>query len=433
MLWGSFYVAKLALEIIPNNNINFIPKEAKFVAKIDGRQLFEKGFRSIVLDEDHEIITLMDEILNRKASGEEQKSLGIAFHSDIIFFRVEIRNEDVEGYIFNLSSQKKFQENISSILKKNQTSAHNKKVGIILSLTEGKESKIELEDLQIQADLMINKKSSFDLKKIAPDKDNSVLQSWYNTGLIDDDGIITNSEVNFQLLDNAIHVNGDLEFEGHKPSEKRQRLHPKNTHLTSTIVSSEITDSINVFFKALNLKEADIRAISINYHGTEIVEEPSFFIVPYIDLLIETHTDYDIKPSIDSAAVIDSDISFNENYFEYGGKKFYFEQISPKLFYIGVTENPEIEQMENDIYLDCSGSLTHLTRFYGEGIMRKFLEIIPLYSASRDLASKIESVEIKIKTTKGNKGNLHGEIIFNDESYALNALIHFAIDGHIIK
>lgn len=432
-MWGAFYVIKLVLETTPSNNLKYIPKNAQFVAKIDGRQLFEQGVRSIVLDEDQEIIRLIDQIFERKTGSDERKDLGIAFKSDLIFFKLDIKDENISGFLFNLSNPKNFQNNISSILQKNQTFAKRDHVGIVLHLTETDENNIGIADLQIQGDQLLKEESDFDLDNLSDSNDKTLLHSWSKRGLLEDGGIVANSNLSFEITDNKILIDGNLAFEDLKPSKKRKRLKAKNTHLTSTIVSPGLADSINLFFSGLNLPEADINSISINYHGTEIVEEPSFFIVPYVDMLIETNKPYQLNAALDSAALAESDIELHDDFFKYGGKTFHYKQLSSALFYIGITQNPEIETIDDGLFLELSGSLSHLTQFYGEGIMRKFLEIIPIYSASKELASKIDEVDFKISKISPDKGKVNGEILFKKENYALNALIHFAIDGHLLK
>lgn len=431
MLWGAFFFGRLIFEISPNNNLHYIPEEASFVARIDGRQLFEKGIRSVVLEEDEDIVRLIEEIFERKSGTDEIKDLGIVYHSDIVFFTTIIDEQTINGFIFNLSNNKHFKDNIGSVINKNQTFAYHNNVGIILGFTE-ESKRMSIADLQIQADIILKEESSFDFSRIEMD-DKVAFKSWSSRGLMAEGEAISGTDLSFYVDDTEIKIKGKVELKKQAIATETRTLKPSHTHISSVVISEALNDSINSFLTDLGLMEAEVSAISLNYQGTEIVEEPSFFIVPLIDLLITTSNPYDLQSSLDSLALYEEDIELLSNHFKYGGKSFYFEQISDNQFYIGVTKKPVFIDRKKDVLFEVNGSLAPLTSFYGKGMMRRFLELIPIYSASKDLTLKIDKANIRLLASDNNSGNIEGNVRFKKENFALNALVHFAIEGHIIK
>jgi hypothetical protein len=432
MLWAAFFFGRLIFEISPSNNLNYIPEDSYFVARIDGRQLFEKGIKSIVLEEDEDIVRLIEEIFQRKSGTEEIEDLGIIYHSDIIFFNKEIDNERISGFIFNLSSEKNFSKNIESILNSNQTFAYHNQVGVILGFVNKDSHSMSVQDLQIQADNILKATSSFDLAKLEM-IDRTVFRSWSSRGLIQEGEAISSTNLSFKVEDTEINVDGSVELKESAVSDELKTLAKSHTHISSVVISEGMNDSINSFLIDLGLPETRVSAISLNYQGTEIVEEPSFFIVPLIDLLITTSEPYDLNSALDTLGLYDDDIEVLSNHFVYGGKSFYFDQLNDHQFYIGITKKPKYSERKKNILFEVNGSLAPLTSFYGKGMMRRFLELIPIYSASKDLTLKIEDVDIQLLDTGNNAGDIKGEIRFKKENFALNALVHFAIEGHIIK
>ena len=85
MVWICYSLISMVFQEHTNENHEYIPDDANFVARIDGRKLMNTSISSILLHEDEEIIELIEQTLSDEEEG-DVKGLGIAINSDVIVF-----------------------------------------------------------------------------------------------------------------------------------------------------------------------------------------------------------------------------------------------------------------------------------------------------------------------------------------------------------
>lgn len=433
VLWGMFFLSKLFIEVSENDNHHFVPENAYFVTIIDGRLVAEQGLKSLLNDDKNEVINLINQLLERKRGDNETEPTGIIFHSDIVIFKELVDDTEVTGMIFNLLSEKKFDKHIGSYLNKNQVFASIDEVGIILTLANTNHlSTLSMADLEMHANQLLKGEKNIDIQAIIkPSKEESIFNMWSKNGIIQENDAITGSSFSGRLID------GDIEFDGivklsNINRESHKLLAPEYSHFSSSIITDAVRDSINAFLKDLRLPSVDITSISFNYQGTEIVEEPTFCVVPRIDLLITSSKPYNIEKAVDSAVCHMEDLSKVGKHLHYGGQEFHVKQISPNCFFVGISEEPKIIDSDQNTLLQFIGPVAPLTTFYGDGMMRKFLEIIPIYSASQKLTKRVKEVSISVKKSNNNEGTVKGKIEFIENEDAIKSLIHFAVEGQLL-
>ena len=433
MLWGIFFLSKLFLEVNKNNNHQYVPESSFFVTIVDGRSFAEQGMISLLKDDKNEVINLINQLLERKKGDEEAESTGIVFHSDIVVFKEFVDEAEVTGMIFNLTSEKKFNKNIHQYLNKNQVASADGKIGVILTLDNSDhESTLSLADLEMHANQLLKAEKTLDLKSIIkPSEDESLFSMWSKNGIIQENDAIIGSSFDGKLTDGDFEFNGAIKL-SKSDGTSYKRLAPEYSHFSSSIITDAVRDSINAFLADLNLPKVEITSISFNYQGTEIVEEPTFCIVPRIDLLITSNKPYDIEKVIDTAVCHMEDLSMVNKHLHYGGQEFHVQQITPTTFFIGISEKPKIIDSQVNTLLEFVGPVVPLTTFYGDGMMRKFLEIIPIYSASQKLTKRVKNVDVTVVKSKGNEASVHGRIEFIENEDAIKSLIHFAVEGQLL-
>lgn len=433
MLWGIFFLSKLLIEQSENLNTEYVPQNAFFVSKIDGREIALNGINSLLSDENNEIIDLINQLIQRKSDDQTQQSTGILFHSDIVVFKELIGNIEITGVVFNLASPKQFEQNISSFLNDFQVASSKDNVGMVLTMNKGEDHSYTKDDLQMHAEKLCNKDKTMDLNQIfKPNEKKFIFETWSKSGVIAESDVVSSSTFSSSLKDGNIHFSGEVKLKSNAVHNMK-RLQPKHSHFTSSIITEAVRDSINSFLKNLHLPEVNICGISLNYQGTEIVEEPTFCIVPRMDLLITSSKPYDVEKAIDSALCHMDDLAMVGQHLHYGGREFHYKQISANSFFIGVSANPVIVDFDKNNLIEFKGPAAPMTTFYGDGMMRKFLEIIPIYSASQKLSRKVSNIDVQVKRAGNKAARVSGEIQFKEDEDALKSLIHFAVEGQLIK
>ena len=436
MLWGAFAVSSLLLEQHNNNNVDFIPENSVFVARIDGRKLLKEGLSSVILEEDNEIISLIEKLTTDRAdtSGISNRP-GINFNSDIIFFTVLNGNNKLFGALFNLNSPKRFNKNIPNLLNHHQSYSSNEHIGIIISESVINDivpfNKKELKSIAVD---LLKEKQDFPFEEVLSFQDNNTMaKTWSNKGFLKNGDVFSNSNLSFAVNEHLLNLKGTLEISTNKKSLLSNKIKPKGTHLTILQLSEAANDSISKLLNEFNLEAANLNGLSINFYGTEIIEEPSFVIVPKFDALLYFESSFDVKRNIDSLTVQGIIEEYTEDYVLYGGCKFYYDQIDAQTIYIGKSKNPEYLDFDKSSIVEVSGSLEPLTLITGTGIMKKFIEIISIFSASKDLSGKIDEIDLSIKKGSENTVQLEGELIFKKGFYPLNSILKFALEGQLIK
>jgi len=436
LIWGGYYLATLSLQRHVNENLDYIPENAVFAARVDGSSVLKTAISSIVLSEDEAILKLINASFERKGKTKDQdKKLGIDFNSDIILFTSPLNNNLVFGVLLNLKNKKRFTSNIPNFLSESQSFATTGNIGLILTERPIKGTiPLTSDELKIQAARMLSKKSEFELDKIFEDEqEDCFVKTWSNKGFIQETDIISNSNLTFHLNDQQLVIKGDLKLRDEDYGQLKHELKPKGLHFSSLLISESINDSLRLFLESLNIDRTNVQGISFNYYETTLVEEPSFFIVPKFDALISLTEKYSIRQMLDSLENQGIIKVADNKRFVYGASVFYYKQLDSTTVFIGSSPDIEYIPYDSKYLFKLEGGLSHLTTVKGKGLMRVLLEAIPLFSASKELSRKVESINFTIVHEKGKPAKLEGTLKFKDEYYALTELLKFALNGQLIK
>jgi hypothetical protein len=212
-------------------------------------------------------------------------------------------------------------------------------------------------------------------------------------------------------------------------------IEPKGIHFSTTIIPTILVDSLNGWLKQFSIKMPTIKDVSLNLTETKVINHSSgFFVIPQIELLIHFDKDFSIQEFLSSSELMTYlDYSLQKNYIAFQDEKLYFKQLTSNSIYIGITENPTFKNVTSNEIVKIQGDLKSLTSIKGGGMMTAFLEMIPVYSASKNLAKHTESLNLNF--VKKNKTNvdLKGELKFVKDHYPMNELIKFLLVGQLLN
>lgn len=432
-VWIMVNISRLIVSEHPNSNLEHVPSNSTFAIRIDGRALAENTLFSIILEsKDEDIIKLFEESIRKRTSGEKEfTNTGINYLSDVVVFTSHLDGQEVNGMLFNLLNSKTFLKNMPDLLQKKQVVAAKNNVGVVLSLTGTGSAK----NLQNYADRIVQTQNK-GLHKIfhAGSAPNRFSEIHFHTAYNDK----SESEVNliFEQNEQAFELKGSMTSE-HK-TETNQLSHelvPDGFHVTTRLFSKSLGDSLRSKLAFLSSEIPTISSFSLNYRGVNIINHSSGFLaIPDAEFVIHCEEEFNVSEFLHSPELTGTmDCELTNEYIRFDEETLYFKQLSPTSFYIGRNANPKIISGSEKNYLMIKGDLNPITNIKGGGMMTAFLEMVPIFKASKQLSKSSEKIDFSIVKTSDTKAKIQGQLLFKEGKYPLSEVMRFLLSGNIIK
>ena len=435
--WLFLFFNQAILAKNANNNTLHIPDNASFALRIDGRELAEKTLFSIFLEsKDEVVISLLQQSISKNLKNEGQfKNYGIDYLSDIVVFELPFKNTFIQGILVNVNNERLFNKNLNG--SKSVFSCHND-VGVIFNYSSFKDQ-IPISELKKIADNIVKTSSNnASVKFIAHHGPGKFIETYSKSSNFGESTYFGKSTVLFELQENSLFLSGKLDLNSKNTTAINpltKIIEPKGIHFSSTIIPTVLVDSLNGWLKQFSLTLPSINTISLNLIETKIINHSSgFFVIPQIELVIQFNKDFSIQELLSSPELITYlDYSLQKNHISFQEEKLFFKQINSKSIYIGITENPTFKTVNSNEVVKIEGNLKALTTIKGGGMMTAFLEMMPIYSASKNLAKHTESLNLSfVKKTKNNV-DIKGKLKFTKDHYTMNELIKFLLVGQLLN
>ena len=432
IVWVFLMISESLLKEKSCENSNYIPKDATFTFVINGQEIAEKALFSLLVEaKDEELLSLIQTTILEKSKVEgEMKNYGIDYLSDIVFFEMPYKKTIVSGVLVNLSNGTLFRKNMA---KSKNSFAVKKDVGLVIFPSKNGDLPNNLSKFAAQILTETQPKSNLrqkngDRKLIETSTFGSVfgMHSFFNKSKIEID--IQNASLSFSgILTKDEKANIPLKTVG-------TIVKPSGFHISTSLVPNLFSDTLNFFLNQFNTSFPLISEVSLNYYGTKIVNHSSgFYVLPQMEMLVTCSSKVEIEKILENTE-LQSYLGYKlvGNSMRFLSEKLYFKQISANSFYIGRSENPAFEKGNTTYYFNLNGSLKPLISIEGGGMMLAFLEMLPIFRASKNLAEHTEFVQMKL-SKKGNKNaNLEGEMRFKKTYYPMTELTRFLLIGQLL-
>jgi len=434
--WGLLILAKTLLKTNENNNLNYLPEDVSFAVRLDGRELAEKTLFSVFIEsKDEEVLEMIQTLLKEKTSTESEfRNLGIDYLSDIVLFRMSIENKLISGILFNVSNTGLYKKG----LKDSPTAyACNEDVGVVL--VDNDETPLGKERLTLYAERMLRKPTNaISSLEIVNHQSGTFFEIFSNGTLFNDNGIIEQSDIHFGLDDSMLFINGKMKLNpgsSNKLNYLDKTLVPQGFHFSATQLPKPLNDSLKSWIKPFGCNLSEIQALSLNLHGTKIINHSSgFFVVPQMELYIKTTYATNIRELISNPKLQSYfDYEIDSNCIRFQNEKLFYAQLSPTEFYVGINSKPHWEQQTGKSLVLINGNLKPLMKIEGGGLMTSFLEMIPEYRASKSLSEHIDRFELTMRHSEKHYALLQGKMIFGDHYHPMNELIKFLLTGEFVN
>lgn len=437
-LWFNFLFYQLIKEEQNNDHLKYIPENTVFMLKINSRSLIKSGMESVFFKhKDNDIYKLIRDLIQKKTEREGiQKNPGIDLTKEIVFFTVPVNQNVVSGYLFSLNNRFFFDKNILEYFDGIHAAASNESVGIVLEERSKKNIQtLSKDELQILAAQFIKEPSGFDMTQLNTiEENNFVAEIWSKQGIQPDADLINYTKFNFAFDKNEILLSGSINLnkERIRNNESIDVLVPNGFHLTTRLISDKVNDTLATFFKNYSFIPR-VSAISMNYFGSNIIEKPSFDVIPNCDMLIHFQTNMEMSRLIDTLVNRKLVTNVSEGEFTYGGYKFFYHQPDKKTLYLGRHPFYSSAIEKTDDMMRVSGDASTITRIESKVFKTSFLMLFPIYSASRNLTSAVNKIDITVKTDKNGTAKVLGLVRFKSGKFALNEFMRFGLEAQFFR
>ena len=435
-VWFTVYFSGLLVSESQNENLLYVPENAQFALRIDGRKISETTFFSVLLDsKDEEILKLLSDALKKRTTGEKEfKNTGINMLSDMVFFKTTLKGIEINGFLLNLLNPKAFERNVGPTLTSSQIMMIKHRTGLILSSTNPKISKKQLS--QFAKTILQDQVSSHQFDHRSSNTEKPFAELHLHKSVEGSESQFHEIDLKFDQQGRAFQLDGTMNMlERFKEHDLSHQLTTKGFHVTSRIFAQDWADSLKSLLKFLPVELPEITAFSLNYEGVNVVNHSSgFFVVPRMELIIQCSENFSIKELFESGN-LQSELDYrleNGSIFIQDEQLFY-KQLSPSSFYIGRTKDPVISTVKKNVIFEIDGKLDPLVNINGGGLMTAFLEMLPLFKASKELANSSEEINLKVERKSPSKCQVKGELVFKESHLPMTEVLRFMLLGQFIN
>jgi hypothetical protein len=113
-------------------------------------------------------------------------------------------------------------------------------------------------------------------------------------------------------------------------------------------------------------------------------------------------------------------------------QSFFYKKINDSTYYLGSTTKPVIESKRSATLFEISGAPSTFFDYKADGFALAFIEMNPIFHASKQLALNTESIDIKMVHQRDKKVNFTGKIIFKEGTYPLHEIVRFLLEGNFL-
>lgn len=407
-------VARFVLVEDVHSHEKYIPDKSQYAIQIQGKEIFKTSIHDLFLEyPDREIFNLLQKLIIEGTTSQKIKDIGINVLSDVFIFNYSTAGGEFFGFIFQLTNSNSFQKNLLDQVSKNTGGACNSETGILLMFKPAFEktvlskSEIEKEALQIlnnpQQGKYFTENQLSDNSFLLLEKTSSDPTSFFGTG-----------NVSLHSQDSILKIKGSFSTNKKIP-KSNWSLRPHGFHLSSSLLTSEIKDSIQKQLQKQGFDLPKPAKIAFNYAG---IQMGNGGIIPKVELLLEFDTVVPKNKLIEPKSwrklgFTLSEKSAQEYVLSNGSTEFLLIILDAKTIFIGPNKT-NLSQQQNNRLFHLTGDARYLTKIEGGGLIAMSLNLYPPFRISKDFVESLKTSDVEIYTKNG-KSIVRGEISFREK------------------
>lgn len=398
---------------ISKNEI-YIPIQSQFAIKIQGKELFKTSIHDLFLEQpDAEIFSLIRKLTQKGSGNQKVKDSGINFLSDVLIFSYPNNDGEYYGFVLQLNDASAFQKSILDEAAKNTGGVCNAETGILLFFNPKKKNTIlSNESIRKEAVQILKnpRKESFFTKMNFTNNAFIYLEKRKETKNYSAFG---QGNLSVAIQDSTLQLSGKFTA-AHPIFKSNWSLTPKGFHISSSLLNTEIQDTLQYLFTKQGFNLPKTTKIAVNYSG---IQMGNGGIVPKMDLLLE------FDSTISKAEFLEpkywrklgftiSRNTDNEYDLNNGSNDFLLTFLDDKTIFVGPNKDNLSHKSNNRIFY-MTGDARYLTRIEGGGLVAMGINLYPPFKTGKDFLESLKKTDLEI-TSKGKNTVIKGEISFKE-------------------
>lgn len=424
---GSITLSRSIHTEVDNDLIHFVPETAIYSCRIDAKSMIKETVSNLIISNDEESISTLQQIL--ESEQQTQENPGIDFLNELIIFSYPIKNEFYTCLLFKISNQKKFKKFKDRLLQKNSGAASKDNIGLII--LNNHKHQLSTEQLMVQSSTLLNRTPIS--KKTTTST--TEIQFHLNNGIQDINSIMMPGEIGLNFNKNDILITGSMNVRRIPGYTNYKSIKGDDLLINIPTFSPIISDSIYNILNEFDLGSFHLSGFSVNYKGLTIEEVPGLKLQPEFDALLYFDDLTNSDSLLASVKSLNSEFQMVDNHLKYGKMNYYFHQVNERTIYIGTKKFTSnlIANLDPKVIMQVKGNPKNLTALKGEGMMRKLVELLSLYAASKTFTDSLEAVNYEVIRSKNEEAIINGKLSFKDENSAHLSILRFFLQAKLIR
>jgi len=425
---GSIALSELFYSEVNNELINYVPENAVYSCRIDSKSMIRETLNNLLTSDDQESIDLLQELMKSEDSTRELP--GISFLDEIVIFSFPIHDNLYNGLLFNLSNKKKFEKFSRKISERGAGVAVKDNLALILFNNQLHE--LNQDQLNVQASTILNKNPNSSKTKSTK---SSEIEVHLKNGIQEINSILMPGEVFMDFERNEIQLSGNMDIKRIPEHDRHVSIKGDDLLINIPTFTPIVRDSLQNLLEEFNLAYFQLAGLSVNYKGLTIEEVPGLKLQPEFEALLYFADMTSVDSLLQAIQPLNSEFIIRERQLSYGKMNYFFHQVNTQTIYIGTTKFNQnlITNLNPNVIMHVKGNPKNMTALKGEGMMRKLVELLSLYSASKSFTESMESIDYEINRINEETASVKGKLVFADETSAHLALLHFLLQSKLIR
>lgn len=417
VVWFVFVTSRIILEEQTKPFKYNIPENTNLLVKIDGRRIIEKGISGLISS--NNLNELSELFSSQESTDSKFKSSGINFQSDFIIVHFIKNGNPFLGILFQINSKTKFEKNLlPQLSSKFRSNTFDDQAIIFTSKIDNfiDQSNDEIKFVESREQLLFDLEEEDVNIKLIPQKGQKSIAGFKGEFSI----LANNSAISFKGL-------VEIKSKNESYSKHLNGLIPEGFHVTSSFIPDQFK---NMLSEQLGMHFQELIGISLNHKSTTISNQ-SFSNFNLDSEVILTFSNKMSDSLIFLPLLSEEKITnFKTSSFEINSNKYFYHWLSDKQLYIGQKEfTKELIQSEPALFR-IKGSPKYVTNIEGNQFSRSIIGMIPIYSASEELFSNIENVDVKGNLTESNEVKCNGVIRFKNGHSSFLEILKFTLQSN---
>ena len=409
VLFGIILITDSLLQTPKQSQLDYIPADAELVVRINSRAVISQTFQAVLIDsEDSKLVNkIYRKIIQRRKSGKQIANDGIDYLSDIVFFKMPFKTSYVNGVLVRLNNEDAFEETVATNVTANRVAFAHNGVGLILTYNGKEKSHASAIDLEQLADNILSNALK---KQKAPSSDESLISVSGKIGRFDLD-----------LVDRAFVFNGT--FTPQKAFNLSNRSHLKENGFR---ISGTQLSELPIEFPEAPIEYFDLNFLEYGPSDNNGIPKVN------VEMLIGFKQKTDLIALLTKKLGPAFDLKDGQQEITLMNQSFFYKKINDSTYYLGSTAKPVIESKRSATLFEISGAPSTFFDYKADGFALAFIEMNPIFHASKQLALNTESIDIKMVHQRDKKVNFTGKIIFKEGTYPLHEIVRFLLEGNFL-